>query len=79
MIYPLLFLKAATPEIETNSFDAVIYTQDAHCAEVRVTRFLVEDAAYLPHDSPNTSLRFALEASNVSPVDESPTCSVPAL
>ena len=48
------------------------------CQSPSYERFL-EDAAHPSCDSPNTSRRFALGASNVCLVVENPTCPVPAL
>ena len=59
-----------------NEFDAVIHMQESPPHK----RFLLSsDAAHPSCDSPNTSRRVALGASNVCLVDEISTCSVPAL
>ena len=53
--------------------------KQAQGAEVRLTSGSWKNAVHPSFDSPNTSRRFALGASNVSLVGENPTCSVPAI
>ena len=54
-------------------------TLSSICKKVRLTSGSQWDAAHPSCDSPNTSRRFALGASNVCLVGENLTCSVPAL
>ena len=71
IVLPLLSLEMPTPEIKFNSLKlSSVYKSPPH------KRFLVEDAAHSSCDSPDTSRRFALFASNVCLVGENPTCSV---
>ena len=69
---PLLWLGVAIAELH-ELIEAVIRMH------VRLTSGSWKDAVHPSCDSPNTSQRFALGASNVCLVAENPTCSVPVL
>ena len=69
----------ATPENKVTYWRCHPYARkQAQGAEVRLTSGSWKDAMHPSCDSPNTSRRFALGASNVCVDGSKPTCSVPA-
>ena len=74
---PLLSVEVATPENKSIKLTLVTHRQE----NLPQKRFFVEDAASSPFMrlAQHLTARFALGASNVCPVGEKPTCSVPTL
>ena len=74
IVYSLLSLEAATPENKSINW-ALLPT----CNKSPPQQPFFEGCSSPSCDSPNTSRRFELGASNVCLVGENPACSVPAL
>ena len=79
MVIPVAVSGVATPENKVTHWRCHPSARKSEKgAEVRLTSGSWKDSVHPSCDSPNTSRRFALGASNVCLVGENPTCSVPA-